>query len=105
MENTRYKVLFIEDNQLDQMAFKRFVSENDIPYDCIIASSVSEALQALDRFSKELPKTPTDPHSILALLDDVGSPATVRSTKGRYFGFVNGSSEPVSTAAMVLSTI
>ncbi|MHC4728860.1 MAG: PAS domain-containing protein, partial [Planctomycetota bacterium] len=26
----------------------RFVDENDIPYDCIIASSVSEALQALD---------------------------------------------------------
>lgn len=48
MENTRYKVLFIEDNQLDQMAFKRFVNENDIPYDCIIAGSVSEALQALD---------------------------------------------------------
>jgi PAS domain S-box-containing protein len=48
MENTRYKVLFIEDNQLDQMAFKRFVCENDIPYDCIIASSVSEALQAMD---------------------------------------------------------
>ncbi len=48
MENTRHKVLFIEDNQLDQMAFKRFLNENDIPYDCIIASSVSEALQALD---------------------------------------------------------
>ena len=48
MKNTRYKVLFIEDNQLDQMAFKRFVDENDIPYDCTIASSVSEALQSLD---------------------------------------------------------
>ncbi len=48
MENTRYKVLFIEDNQLDQMAFKRFVEENNISYDCIIASSVSEAQQALD---------------------------------------------------------
>jgi PAS domain S-box-containing protein len=48
MKNTGYKVLFIEDNQLDQMAFKRFVDENDIPYDCTIASSVSEALQALD---------------------------------------------------------
>jgi len=52
MENTRYKILFIEDNQLDQMAFKRFVEENDIPYDCTIAGSVSEAQQALnsDRF-------------------------------------------------------
>ncbi len=48
MENTRYKILFIEDNQLDQMAFKRFVDENDIPYDCTIAGSVSEARQALD---------------------------------------------------------
>ncbi len=52
MENTRYKILFIEDNQLDQMAFKRFVDENNIPYDYTIASSVSEAQQALnsDRF-------------------------------------------------------
>ena len=48
IENTRYKVLFIEDSQLDQMAFKRFVGENDIPYDYKITSSVSEALQALD---------------------------------------------------------
>lgn len=48
MENTRYKILFIEDNQLDQMAFKRFVDENNIPYDCTIAGSVSEAQQALD---------------------------------------------------------
>jgi PAS domain S-box-containing protein len=48
MENTRYKVLFIEDNQLDQMAFKRFVDENDIPYDYTIAGSVQEALQALN---------------------------------------------------------
>jgi PAS domain S-box-containing protein len=47
MENTIYKVLFVEDNQLDQMAFKRFVDENDISYDCIIAGSVAEALQAL----------------------------------------------------------
>ena len=48
MGNTRYKVLSIEDNHLDQMAFKRFVDENDIPYDCIIASSAAEALQTLD---------------------------------------------------------
>lgn len=49
MENTRYKILFIEDNELDQMAFKRFVDENNIPYDYTIASSVKEALQELDR--------------------------------------------------------
>jgi PAS domain S-box-containing protein len=48
MENVRYKVLFIEDNHLDQMAFKRFVEDNDIQYNCTIAGSVEEALQALN---------------------------------------------------------
>ncbi|MFZ2149204.1 MAG: PAS domain S-box protein [Sedimentisphaerales bacterium] len=48
MENTRYKILLIEDNQLDQMAFKRCVDDNAIPYDCTIAGSVSEARCALD---------------------------------------------------------
>ena len=48
MENTRYQVLFIEDNQLDQMAFKNYVDENNIPYDYTIAGSVKEALQVLN---------------------------------------------------------
>ena len=48
MENKRCKILFIEDNNLDQMAFKRFVDANDIPYDYTIAGSVLEAHKALD---------------------------------------------------------
>lgn len=48
MENTRYKILLIEDNEIDQMAFKRFVNNNAIPYDCTISSSVSQAKQALN---------------------------------------------------------
>ena len=48
MENTRYKILLIEDNELDQMAFKRCVDDNAIPYDCTIAGSVSEARDTLD---------------------------------------------------------
>jgi PAS domain S-box-containing protein len=48
MENTRYKILLIEDDQLDQMSFKRFVESNDIPYDCTISSSVSQAKQTLN---------------------------------------------------------
>ena len=52
MENIRYKILLVEDNELDQMAFKRCVDDNAIPYDCTIAGSVSEARDALncDRF-------------------------------------------------------
>ncbi len=43
MGNTRYKILLVEDDKLDQMAFKRLVKDNDLPYDCIIAGSISEA--------------------------------------------------------------
>jgi len=47
MENARYKILFIEDNELDQMAFKRFIENNAIPYDCTVAGSVAEAKRVL----------------------------------------------------------
>jgi PAS domain S-box-containing protein len=48
MENTKYKILLIEDDQLDQMAFKRFVDNNAIPYDCTVSGSVSQAKEALN---------------------------------------------------------
>ena len=47
MDTVRYKILLVEDNQLDQMAFKRFVKKNAIPYDCTVSGSVSEARQVL----------------------------------------------------------
>ena len=46
-----------------------------------------------------LPESPRDPKEVLALLDDVGSPATTASAGGRYFGFVIGGSLPASLAA------
>jgi len=60
------------------------------------------AIDALQQFDAVLPDGPTDADAVLAQLDEIGSAATVRSTKGRYFGFVNGNSEPVATAAAVL---
>ncbi len=52
MENTRYKILLIEDDRLDQMAFKRMLEEEELPYDCTVAGSVSEArdILSLGRF-------------------------------------------------------
>lgn len=44
----RYKVLVIEDDKVDQMAFKRFVMDENPPYDYDIAGSVSEAKRILD---------------------------------------------------------
>jgi signal transduction histidine kinase len=49
MENARYKILYVEDSELDQMAFKRFVENNAIPYDYVIAGSISEARSVLAR--------------------------------------------------------
>jgi glutamate/tyrosine decarboxylase-like PLP-dependent enzyme len=50
-----------------------------------------------------LPSQPSRPHEILAFLDDYGSPATVASAGGRYFGFVTGGALPVTVAAQYLA--
>ncbi len=57
-----------------------------------------EAIERLAAFDKPLPDKPIDPETILALLDDIGSPATVTSAGGRYFGFVIGGSLPAALA-------
>jgi glutamate/tyrosine decarboxylase-like PLP-dependent enzyme len=62
------------------------------------------AIARLAELGGPLPDQPTDPGTVLAMLDDVGSPATVASAGGRYFGFVIGSSLPVTVAANWLAT-
>jgi glutamate/tyrosine decarboxylase-like PLP-dependent enzyme len=62
------------------------------------------ALSALASFDEPLPQEPGDPAATLALLDEAGSPATVASTGGRYFGFVIGGSLPIAVAANWLAT-
>ncbi|HEY7358458.1 MAG TPA: aminotransferase class V-fold PLP-dependent enzyme, partial [Ktedonobacterales bacterium] len=58
-----------------------------------------EAVARLAELSGPLPDAPTDAADVLKLLDEIGSPATVAMAGGRYFGFVNGSSLPVTLAA------
>src|SRR2546425_10982216 len=50
----------------------------------------SSSVDAMSRLGGEMPIEGERPHDVLALLDDFGSPATVATTGGRYFGFVNG---------------
>jgi PAS domain S-box-containing protein len=47
MENTRCKILMVEDDKLDQKAFERLVKDEKLPYDYTIAGSVSEAQSIL----------------------------------------------------------
>jgi glutamate/tyrosine decarboxylase-like PLP-dependent enzyme len=53
----------------------------------------------LEALGGPLPQSPSNPSEVLALLDDIGSPATVATTGGRYFGFVIGGSLPAALAA------
>ena len=46
-QSARYRVLLVEDDPLDQTAFRRFVKTAGLPYDCTIAGSVSEARDVL----------------------------------------------------------
>lgn len=61
-----------------------------------------QALENLAKFPGELPEEPVPASEVLALLDEFGSPATVVSTAGRYFGYVNGGTDPAALAAAVL---
>jgi glutamate/tyrosine decarboxylase-like PLP-dependent enzyme len=57
------------------------------------------AVTALATLREKFPELPSDPLQVIQTLDEVGSPATVASTGGRYFGFVIGGALPAAMAA------
>ena len=65
----------------------------------------AEAVEGLTEFVQTLPLEGAEPGAVIDLLDRVGSPATVATTGGRYFGFVTGGAFPVGIAASWLSAV
>lgn len=63
-----------------------------------------DAVSDVEQFVEPLPDAGTDDREVLAMLDRLGSPATVAMTGPRYFGFVIGGSLPVTVATNWLST-
>ena len=58
-----------------------------------------EAVAALSALRGPLPPGPTSAETVLHLLHEFGSPATVAKNNGRFFGFVNGGCLPAALAA------
>jgi glutamate/tyrosine decarboxylase-like PLP-dependent enzyme len=63
-----------------------------------------EAVAALAGFDQALPEHSSTAEAVLAELDGIGSPATMASAGGRFFGFVIGGALPVTVAANWLAT-
>jgi glutamate/tyrosine decarboxylase-like PLP-dependent enzyme len=61
------------------------------------------AIGRLTELGGRLPDRPASAHDIVRLLDEIGSPATMASAGGRYFGLVIGGALPVTVAASWLA--
>lgn len=48
MKKTKHRILFVEDDKVDQMVFKRFARQENFPYEYVTASSVEDAKKILE---------------------------------------------------------
>ncbi|MEE9616024.1 MAG: response regulator, partial [Anaerolineae bacterium] len=74
MMEERIKILLVEDDKVDQMAFERFVERENLPYDYAIAGSISEARDVLttERFDIALIDYLLGDGTAFDLFDEIG---------------------------------
>jgi len=63
----------------------------------------SADVAALSAFTTAMPESPGDPMGTLEVLHKIGSPATVATVAGRFYGLVVGGSLPATVGARVLN--
>jgi hypothetical protein len=64
----------------------------------------AQAVQRLDQLKHPLPRSGLDAGEVVRRLDEIGSPATIATSGGRYFGLVIGGALPATVAANWLAT-
>lgn len=84
-------------------AAERCIRYRESSVDRAVAPS-ADAIEGTKKFFEPMPDRGTDEMEVLAMLDDIASPATMAMTGPRYFGFVIGGSLPVTVATNWLTT-
>ncbi len=84
-------------------AAERGINYRDTIADRAVAPT-AEAVEGVRKFIEPMPNKGTEDKEVLAMLDTIGSPATVTMAGPRYFGFVIGGSMPLTVATNWLAT-
>jgi glutamate/tyrosine decarboxylase-like PLP-dependent enzyme len=87
----------LDDAAQRAVAYVQSIRDRSVP-------ASAQALLRLKELSHPLPQTGMDAGDVIHSLDEIGSPATIATTGGRYFGLVMGGALPVSIAANWLAT-
>jgi len=83
MDDTRYKVLLIEDDEIDQMAFERLVKGENLSYDYTIAASISDAnrILAANKFDVAILDYRLGDGTAFDILDSITDTPTIFTTR------------------------
>ncbi len=92
-----------ETRRLLEDAAQRGIAYRESCNDRAVAPS-PDAVAAVARLNEPLPEEGRPDDEVIAMLDEIGSPATMAMCGGRFFGFVIGSSLPVTVASNWLTS-